>query len=64
MGAEKLPWEENSHARDELSQIDVERLRYNLSLTPTERYEQHQRALKSVLMMRKALQERRTESDS
>jgi hypothetical protein len=33
---------------------DLARLRYNLSLTPTERYRNHQRALESMLKLREA----------
>jgi hypothetical protein len=33
---------------------DLDWLRYNLSLTPTERYRKHQRALQSVLKLREA----------
>ena len=39
---------------------DLEWLRYNLSLTPTQRYEKHQRRLLSVMRLREAVRTART----
>lgn len=57
MESEELTPEEVRYWYGEQSEsgIDLIRLRANLSLTPTERYHQHNRALASVLKFREAV---------
>lgn len=57
MESEKLTPEEARYWYGEQDEAgnDLEWLRYNLSLTPTQRYQNHQRALESVLRLREAV---------
>ncbi len=57
MDGKKLTPEETRYWYGEQDEFgnDLERLRYNLSLTPKERLEQHNRALISVLRIREAV---------
>ena len=61
MEAEKLTPEEARHWYGEQDEFgnDLEWLRYNLTLTPAQRYEKHQRALESVLILRDAAKQAR-----
>ncbi len=56
MDSKKLTPEEARYWYGEQDEFgnDLEWLRYNLTLTPTQRYEKHQRALESVLILREA----------
>lgn len=66
MDSKKLTPEEARYWYGEQDEFgnDLEWLRYNLTLTPTQRYEKHQRRLLSVMRLREAVRSARTRKAS
>jgi hypothetical protein len=66
MESDKLTPEEARYWYGEQDEAgnDLEWLRYNLTLTPTQRYQMHQRRLLSVLRLREAVRIARARKNS